>query len=153
MDFIFRYWYYCYWSCDPCSLCFLIQNSWWSLRKWSFSYNHRKFKFYCRWKIYLMLAVSRPLYEKMSREELQTQMMRNVTDPILKFDDTVISKDDKTIQRTSKNPKHPSKPRFNGDCEDSLLKFAKRPNDISENILHRTISGISASSEQKLKEH
>jgi hypothetical protein len=89
----------------------------------------------------------------MCREELQTQMMRNVTDPILKFNETVISKDDKTIQRTSKNPKHPSKPWFIGDCEDALSKLEKWQNDISENILHRTISGISASSEQKFKEH
>ena len=71
-------------------------------------------------------------------------MMRNVTDPILKFNETVISKDDKTIQRTSKNPKHPSKPWFNDDCEDALSKLEKWQNDISENILHRTISGISA---------
>ena len=70
--------------------------------------------------------------------------MPNVTDPILKFNETVISKDDKTIQRTSKNPKHPSKPWFNDDCEDALSKLEKWQNDISENILHRTISGISA---------
>jgi hypothetical protein len=61
----------------------------------------------------------------MCREELQTQMMPNVTDPILKFNETVISKDDKTIQRTSKNPKHPSKPWFNDDCEDALSKLEK----------------------------
>lgn len=61
----------------------------------------------------------------MCREELQTYMMRNVTDPILKFNDKLISKDDKTIPRTSTNQKHPSKPWFNGDCEDAPFKSRK----------------------------
>jgi hypothetical protein len=46
----------------------------------------------------------------MCREKLQTEIIRNATDPILKFNDTVISIADETIPKTSANPKHPGKP-------------------------------------------
>jgi hypothetical protein len=40
-------------------------------------------------------------------------------DPILKFNDTVISIADETIPKTSTNPKHPGKPWFNDECKDA----------------------------------
>jgi hypothetical protein len=56
----------------------------------------------------------------MCREKLQTEIIRNATDPILKFNDTVISIADETIPKTSTNPKHPGKPWFNDDCKDAI---------------------------------
>ena len=38
-----------------------------------------------------------PLYEQICREKLQTEMIRNATDPIVKFNETVISIADETI--------------------------------------------------------
>jgi hypothetical protein len=43
------------------------------------------------------------------KEKLQTEIIRNATDSILKFNETVISIADATIPKTSKNPKHPGK--------------------------------------------
>jgi hypothetical protein len=37
------------------------------------------------------------LYEQICREKLQTEMIRNATDPIVKFNETVISIADETI--------------------------------------------------------
>ena len=74
-----------------------------------------------------------PRYEQMCRENLQTKMIRNSTDPILKFNETVISIADETIPKTSTNPKHPGKPWFNDECKDAI-KNRKRPNDGSKNI-------------------
>jgi hypothetical protein len=45
----------------------------------------------------------------MCREKLQTEMIRNATDPILLFNETVISIVDETIPNTSTNPKTPRK--------------------------------------------
>jgi hypothetical protein len=42
-------------------------------------------------------------YEQMCRENLQTEMIRNSTDPILKFKEKVISIADETIPKTSTN--------------------------------------------------
>ena len=53
-----------------------------------------------RTTLYQFDKADRLLYGKMSREELQTQLMRNITDPILKFIETVISIADKTIPKT-----------------------------------------------------
>jgi hypothetical protein len=39
---------------------------------------------------------------------------------ILKFNETVISIADETIPKTSTNPKHPGKPRFNDECKDAI---------------------------------
>jgi hypothetical protein len=46
-------------------------------------------------------------------------MIRIATDPILKFNETVISIADETIPKTSTNPKHPGKPWFNDDCKEA----------------------------------
>jgi hypothetical protein len=46
---------------------------------------------------------------------LQTEKIRNSTDPILKFNETVISIADETIPKTSTNPKPPGKPWFNDE--------------------------------------
>jgi hypothetical protein len=70
----------------------------------------------------------------------------------LKFNETVISLADETIPKTSTNPKRPGKPWFNDECKDAI-KIAKRPNDGSENIQHRTTSAMFASSGRKLEEH
>ena len=79
-------------------------------------------------------------------------MIRNATDPILKFNETVISIVDETIAKTSTNPKHQGKPWINDDCKDAITN-RKNPTDSSENILHRIIPTISTSSERKLEEH
>jgi hypothetical protein len=47
-------------------------------------------------------------------------MIRNATDPILKFNETVISIVDETITKTSTNPKHQGKPWINDDCKDAI---------------------------------
>jgi len=80
----------------------------------------------------------------MCKEKLQTEMIRNSTDPILKFNETVISIADETIPKTSTNQ--------NTQENHGLMmtakmpsEIAKRPNDGSKNIQHRTISAISAS--------
>ena len=90
--------------------------------------------------------------EQMCREKLQTEVIRNVTDLILKFSEAVISIADETIPKTSTNP--------NTQENHGLMmivktpsKIAKRPNDSSENILHPTTSAISASSGRELEEH
>jgi hypothetical protein len=46
----------------------------------------------------------------MCRENLQTEMIRNSTYPILKFSEKIISIADETIPKTSKNQKHLGKP-------------------------------------------
>ena len=86
------------------------------------------------------------LYEQVCKEKLQTEIIRNATDSILKFNETVISIADATIPKTSKNPKHPGKQWLNDDCKDAIKnrKKAKR---------HRTTSAISPSSGRKLEEH
>ena len=66
-----------------------------------------------------------PLYEQMCREKLQTEMIRNDTDSILKFNETVISIADETIPKTSTNPKHPGKPWFNDECKDAIKNRKK----------------------------
>jgi hypothetical protein len=48
----------------------------------------------------------------MCREIIQTEMIRNSTDPIAKFNETVIAISDETIPNTSTNPKHPGNPWF-----------------------------------------
>ena len=66
-------------------------------------------------------------------------MIRNATDPILKFSETVISIADEIEPKTSTNPKHPGKPGFNDDCKDAITnrKTAERrfeKNPTSENL-------------------
>ena len=53
----------------------------------------------------------------MCSENIQTEMIRNSTDPMLKFNETLISIADETIQKTSTNPKHPGKPWFTDECK------------------------------------
>jgi hypothetical protein len=74
------------------------------------------------------------LYEQMCRTKLQTEMIRNATDPILQFNETVIS-----IPKTSTKPKHPGKLWFNDDCKDAIKnrkkaerQFGKHP--TSDNL-------------------
>jgi hypothetical protein len=56
----------------------------------------------------------------------ETEIIRNATpDPILKFNDTVISIADETIPKTSTNPKHQGKPWFNDDCKDAIKNHKK----------------------------
>jgi hypothetical protein len=78
--------------------------------------------------------------------------IRNATDLILKLNETLISIADETIAKTSTN--------LNTQVNHGLMMIAKTPskivkrsNDSSENILHRTTSEMSASSERKLEEH
>ena len=65
-------------------------------------------------------------------------MNRNATDPILNFNDTVISVADNTIPKTSTNPKHQGKPWFNDDCKNDIIsqkvewQFGKHP--TSDNL-------------------
>jgi len=66
-----------------------------------------------------------PVYEQMCREQLQTEMIRNAANPILKFNETVISIADATIPKTSTNPKHSGKPWFNDDCKDAIKNRKK----------------------------
>ena len=61
----------------------------------------------------------------MCREKLQTEIIRNATDPILKFNETVISIGDATIPKTSTNRKHPGKPWINDDCKDAIKNYKK----------------------------
>ena len=75
----------------------------------------------------------------MCREKLQTEIIRNATNPILKFNETVISIADETIPKTSTNPKDPGKPWFNDDCKDAIKhrkkaerQFVKHP--TSDNL-------------------
>jgi len=91
-----------------------------------------------------------PLYEQMCRETLQTEMIRNATDPILKFNETVISIADETIPKTS--PRQIQNTQVNHGLmmmAKTLSKIAERPNDGTENIIHRTTLVISASSVRK----
>ena len=64
----------------------------------------------------------------------------NATNPILKFNETVISIADETIPKTSTNPKHPGKPWFNDECKDAInnsekteRRFGKHPR--SDNLV------------------
>jgi hypothetical protein len=66
-----------------------------------------------------------PLYEQMCRKKHQTEMIRNATDLILQFNETVISIAYETIPKTSTNPKHPGKPWFNDDCKDAIKREKK----------------------------
>ena len=66
-------------------------------------------------------------------------MIRIATDPILKFNETVISIADETIPKTSTNPKHPGKPWYNDECKDAIKnrkkaerRFGKHP--TSDNL-------------------
>ena len=69
-----------------------------------------------------------PLFEQLCFNELRTEIFENIFDPILKFNETIISIADRTIPKTSTNPKNPSKPWFDDDCEEAR-KHRKRPND------------------------
>jgi hypothetical protein len=73
-------------------------------------------------------------------------MIRNSTDPILKFNETVISIADKTIPNTSTNPTHPW---FNDECKDAIKNRKKAERRFGN---HPT-SAIFASSGRKLEEH
>ena len=92
-----------------------------------------------------------PLYEPICREKLQTEMIRNATDPILKFNETIISIADETYQkpRQIQNIQENHCLMMNAKMPSTI---AKRPNDGSENIQHRTTSAISVSSGRKLEE-
>ena len=84
----------------------------------------------------------------MCREKLQTETIRNATDPILKFNKTVISIADETIPKTSTNPKHPGKPWYNDECKDAIKNRKKAERRFGK---HPT-SAISASSGRTLEE-
>ena len=88
--------------------------------------------------------------EQMCREKLQTEVIRNVTDLILKFSEAVISIADETIPKTSTNPKHPDKPWFNDDYKDTINNRKRAERRF---VKHPTISTISASSGRKLDKH
>ena len=60
-----------------------------------------------------------PLFEQLCTEELRTEVFQSILDPVLKFNETLISIADRTIPKTSANPKHPSKPWFDDDCEEA----------------------------------
>jgi len=62
----------------------------------------------------------------MCREKLQTEIIRNATDPILKFNETVISIADETIPKTSTNPQENHGLMM---IAKTPPKIAKRPND------------------------
>jgi hypothetical protein len=73
------------------------------------------------------------------------------TDPILKFNETIISIADETYQRPrqTQNIQENHCLMINAKMPSTI---AKRPNDGSENIQHRTTSAISVSSGRKLEE-
>lgn len=83
----------------------------------------------------------------MYREEFQTEMLRDVTDTILKFNETITSITNRTVPETLTNLKYPCKSWFNDDCIDTVTK---RLNENLENIQRWIILVITASSEQKL---
>ena len=60
-----------------------------------------------------------PLFEQLCTEELRTEVFQRILDPVLKFNETLISIADRTIPKTSANPKQPSKPWFDDDCEEA----------------------------------
>ena len=60
-----------------------------------------------------------PLFNQLCREQLKTEIFQNTYDPILKFNETIISIAERTIPKTSTNPKNPSKPWFNDNCEEA----------------------------------
>jgi hypothetical protein len=80
------------------------------------------------------------------KEKLQTEIIRNATDSILKFNGTVISIADATIPKTSTNPKHSGKQWLIDDCKDAIKNRKKAER-------HRTTLAISPSSGRKLEEH
>ena len=61
-----------------------------------------------------------PRYEQMCRENLQTEVVRGSTDPILEFNETLISIADGAVQGTSADPGHPGRPWFDGGCRDAV---------------------------------
>ena len=66
-----------------------------------------------------------PLFEQLCRDELKIGIFENIYEPVLKFNETLISIADRAIPKTSTNPKHPSKPWFDDDCEVAKKKRQK----------------------------
>ncbi|VDI50079.1 Hypothetical predicted protein [Mytilus galloprovincialis] len=60
------------------------------------------------------------LFENLCRTELQSKMFETVQDPILTFNTVLTSIADRTIPKTSANPKHPSKPWFDDACDQAI---------------------------------
>ncbi|XP_063436487.1 uncharacterized protein LOC134717918 [Mytilus trossulus] len=60
------------------------------------------------------------LFENLCRAELQSKMFETVQDPILTFNTVLTSIADRTIPKTSANPKHPSKPWFDDACDQAI---------------------------------
>lgn len=60
------------------------------------------------------------LFENLCQAELQSKMFETVQDPILTFNTVLTSIADRTIPKTSANPKHPSKPWFDDACDQAI---------------------------------
>lgn len=60
------------------------------------------------------------LFENLCQAELQSKMFETVHDPILTFNTVLTSIADRTIPKTSANPKHPSKPWFDDACDQAI---------------------------------
>ena len=89
------------------------------------------------------------LFETLCREELQEKMFDNVKDPILNFNKTLIAIADRTIPKTSANPKHPSKPWYTDDC-DEAIGARKKAEQRFQNIRLQKILVISVYSALRL---
>ena len=89
-----------------------------------------------RWKLE---KANWPLFEILCREEITLDTFKDIEDPILCFNKQIISIADRTIPKTSTNPKHPSKPWFTDECDRAIgerkkahRRFNKRP--TSDNL-------------------
>ncbi|VDI60817.1 Hypothetical predicted protein [Mytilus galloprovincialis] len=60
------------------------------------------------------------LFENLCQAELQSKMFETGQDPILTFNTVLTSIADRTIPKTSANPKHPSKPWFDDACDQAI---------------------------------
>ena len=79
------------------------------------------------------------LFENLCQAELQSKMFETVQDPILTFNTVLTSIADRTIPKTSANPKHPSKPWFDDACDQAIgdrkkseRRFSQQP--TTENL-------------------
>ncbi|VDI29762.1 Hypothetical predicted protein [Mytilus galloprovincialis] len=71
------------------------------------------------------------LFRNLCQAELQSKMFETVQDPILTFNTVLTSIADRTIPKTSANPKHPSKPWFDDACDQAIgdrKKYERRFN-------------------------
>ncbi|VDH91441.1 Hypothetical predicted protein [Mytilus galloprovincialis] len=61
-----------------------------------------------------------PCLRNLCQAELQSKMFETVQDPIFTFNTVLTSIADRTIPKTSANPKHPSEPWFDDACDQAI---------------------------------